>query len=185
MGVSKPPKEGSKSFTFVENMKNVAADLFPAVGVNVQHKKINLADDFLTWEHERYSIRRLSALTVSHYKAPKSDYQRGTILDTKSSVDIPALARNVRILAESLASQLYNTSTVLRGRYGRFRGYAESVAGSADLTAAIFFLFRYQREAQSNRTRSAADYAEIFERRQSNPLDGGQKRSRIRILRSN
>ena len=119
-----------------QNMKNVAADLFPAVGVNVQHKKINLADDFLSWEHERYSIRRLSALTVSHYKvqlsqkitknpttnlneftsgfkkikAPKSDYQRGTILDTKSSVDIPALARNVRILAESLASQLYNTS---------------------------------------------------------------------------
>nr|CAG4642367.1 EOG090X02MW [Evadne anonyx] len=108
--VSKPPKEGSKSFTFVENMKNVAGDLFPAVGVNVQHKKINLADDFLAWEHERYSIRRLSALTVSHYKAPKSDYHRGTILDTRSSVDIPALARNVRILAESLASQLYNTS---------------------------------------------------------------------------
>lgn len=43
-------------------------------------------------------------------KAPKSDYHRGTILDTKSTVNIPALARNVRILAESLASQLYNTT---------------------------------------------------------------------------
>jgi len=108
--VSKPPKESSKSYAFVENVKNVAADLFPGVGVNLQHKKINLADDFLAWEHERYSIRRLSALTVSHYKAPKSDYHRGTILDTKSTVNIPALARNVRILAESLASQLYNTT---------------------------------------------------------------------------
>jgi len=108
--VSKPPKEGSSSFTFIENLKNVAGDLFPDVGVNMQHKKINLADDFLAWEHERYSIRRLTALTVSHYKAPKSDYHRGTILDTKSSVNVASLARNVKIVAESLATQLYNTS---------------------------------------------------------------------------
>jgi len=35
------------------------------------HKKINLADDFLAWEHERYSIRRLTAMTLSHYKVVK------------------------------------------------------------------------------------------------------------------
>ena len=49
-------------------MKKNAADIFPDVLVNMVHKKINLADDFLAWEHERYSIRRLTAMTVSHYK---------------------------------------------------------------------------------------------------------------------
>ena len=38
------------------------------VKVNLVHKKINLADDFLAWEHERYSIRRLTAMTASHFK---------------------------------------------------------------------------------------------------------------------
>ena len=31
-------------------------------------------------------------------------------MDTKSSVDIPILSRNVRLLAETLATQLYNIS---------------------------------------------------------------------------
>nr|CAG4636010.1 EOG090X02MW [Eubosmina coregoni] len=108
--VSKPPKDGSSSSVFVQNLQEVAANLSPNVEVNTMHKKINLADDFLAWEHERYSIRRLTAMTLSHYKNARSDFQRGTILDTKSSVDIKVLARNVRILAETLAMQLYNTS---------------------------------------------------------------------------
>ncbi|XP_046436875.1 nicalin-like [Daphnia pulex] len=108
--VSKPPKDGSNSGIFIETLKNNAAAVFPDMSVNMMHKKINLADDFLAWEHERYSIRRLTAMTVSHFKAAKSDFQHGTILDTKSSVNVSILARNVRLLAETLASQLYNIS---------------------------------------------------------------------------
>nr|CAG4650810.1 EOG090X02MW [Simocephalus serrulatus] len=108
--VSKPPKDGSNTAIFIETLKNNAAELFSEVPVNMMHKKINLADDFLAWEHERYSIRRLTAMTVSHFKTAKSDFQHGTILDTKSSVNISVLSRNVRILAEALAVQLYNIS---------------------------------------------------------------------------
>jgi len=108
--VSKPPKEGSNSAAFIEGLRATSQTLHPEVEVNMVHKKINLADDFLAWEHERYSIRRLTAMTLSHYKAAKSPEHRGTILDKKSSVDVTVLARNVRIIAETLASQLYNTT---------------------------------------------------------------------------
>jgi len=46
------------------------------------HKKINLADDYLAWEHERFSIRRLPAFTLSHLNSHK-DVHRSTILDTR------------------------------------------------------------------------------------------------------
>jgi len=40
----------------------------------------------------------------------KAAEHHGTILDTRSSVDVTVLARNVRLIAETLASQLFNTS---------------------------------------------------------------------------
>lgn len=109
--VSKPPKEGSNSATFIEKLQETARTFYPdQAGVGMVHKKINLADDFLAWEHERYSIRRLTAMTISHYKTAKAAEHHGTILDTRSSVDVTVLARNVRLIAETLASQLFNTS---------------------------------------------------------------------------
>jgi len=51
------------------------------------HKKINLADDYLAWEHERFSIRRLPAFTVSHFNSHRA-IQRNTILDTRSVITL-------------------------------------------------------------------------------------------------
>nr|CAG4640699.1 EOG090X02MW [Eulimnadia texana] len=108
--VSKPPKDGSHSAAFFQALKSSAADLYPEVEVNMVHKKINLADDMLAWEHERYSIRRLPAMTLSHHKSSKDAAHRGTILDTAATVDVAKLARNVHIIAEAIGSHLYNTT---------------------------------------------------------------------------
>ncbi|XP_047139555.1 BOS complex subunit ncln isoform X1 [Hydra vulgaris] len=103
--VSKPPKEGTQSYLLVQEFKKVMSDLYSDSVFNVVHKKVNLAEDMLDWEHERFSMRRLPAGTFSHYDKPT---QRGSILDTK--INSVALERNIRVIAEGLARHIYNLS---------------------------------------------------------------------------
>ena len=56
------------------------SELYSDSVFNVVHKKVNLAEDMLDWEHERFSMRRLPAGTFSHSDKPN---KRGSILDTK------------------------------------------------------------------------------------------------------
>lgn len=108
MHVSKPPKDGAPANLFFKSLK-MSADRYPAVTVDGVHKKINLADDILAWEHERFSIRRLSAFTLSTLKSHK-DSLRGTILDNRESINIDRLVQNTQVIAEALATQIYNIS---------------------------------------------------------------------------
>lgn len=85
--VSKPPKEDSPGHHFLQNLQNVLKSFYPGVKFEMVHKKINLADDFLAWEHERFSIKRLPAFTISHFNSHK-DPDRSTILDQRESVDV-------------------------------------------------------------------------------------------------
>ncbi|XP_077989007.1 BOS complex subunit NCLN-like isoform X2 [Glandiceps talaboti] len=105
--VSKPPKEGSVPYAVIEEIKSVASALYPSVNFTMVHKKINLADDLLAWEHERFSIKRLPAGTLSHLQSHKS-LHRNTIADDRSSVDVDKLCRNIKIIGEAIARYIYN-----------------------------------------------------------------------------
>lgn len=108
MHVSKPPKEGSAASSFFKDLK-AASDKFPSMTVDGVHKKINLAEDLLAWEHERYSIRRLPAFTLSSLKSHRDSF-RGTILDTRENLNLERLVQNTKVVAEALASHVYNVS---------------------------------------------------------------------------
>jgi len=66
----------------IQSLEAAGQSSSQAVSVEMIHKKINLADDYLAWEHERFSIRRLPAFTVSHFNSHKA-VQRNTILDIR------------------------------------------------------------------------------------------------------
>jgi len=105
--VSKPPRDGSQGFYLIEDLKHVATQLFPETTFNIIHKKVNLADDLLAWEHERFSLRRLPAGTLSHLdKATPA--KRGSIFDKK--VNMETLHRNIKIISEGIARHLFNLS---------------------------------------------------------------------------
>ncbi|XP_035233238.1 nicalin-1-like isoform X1 [Stegodyphus dumicola] len=106
--VSKPPKEGSPGDIFYKELQWAAAQS-KEVNISLVHKRINLADELLSWEHERFSIRRLPAFTVSHLQSPRS-LRKTTILDIRENINVDKLARNVKIIAESLARHMYNIS---------------------------------------------------------------------------
>ena len=109
MHVSKPPKPDSHAGKFLANL---------GPKVELVHKKINLADDLLAWEHEHFGIRRLPAFTLSKLDTHDS-IERMDILDNYA--DPEALYNQVKTIGEALACTVYNyakegcTGNVLTG----------------------------------------------------------------------
>ncbi|XP_067637931.1 BOS complex subunit ncln isoform X2 [Eurosta solidaginis] len=105
MHVSKPPKEGTAMNDFFKLLKTLA-ELHGNVTVDGVHKKINLADQQLAWEHERFSMKRLPAFTISALKSPKEPV-RFTIFKDSDEQLIEQTQQHAKIIAESLAHYVY------------------------------------------------------------------------------
>uniref|UniRef100_A0A4W4FB79 BOS complex subunit NCLN n=1 Tax=Electrophorus electricus TaxID=8005 RepID=A0A4W4FB79_ELEEL len=98
--VSKPPKEGSPQHALLRELQMVNTFQYPDLKFSMVHKKINLADDTLAWEHERFGIRRLPAFTLSRLDSHRS-VARNSIMDMRSQVQEDQLTS----LIDWLASQ--------------------------------------------------------------------------------
>nr|XP_032831748.1 nicalin [Petromyzon marinus] len=122
--VSKPPKEGTPPYAFLKELEYVAASQHPSLRFSMLHKKINLAEETLAWEHERFGIRRLPAFTASRLDTHRRP-ERTTIADVGSQVDITKLSRNVKILGEALARYIYNLTG--KGTTGEFEVFSEQL----------------------------------------------------------
>ncbi|XP_074416281.1 LOW QUALITY PROTEIN: nicalin-1 [Sinocyclocheilus rhinocerous] len=107
--VSRPPKPGTPQYSFIQQLEQIISARFPWMRFGTVHKKINLQEATLAWEHERYGMKRIPGFTLSHIENPKSEL-RGSILDTMAQVDIRKLKRNTVIVAESLTRFMYNLS---------------------------------------------------------------------------
>lgn len=103
--VSKPPKEGTNINTFYKLLKQ-NAQRYANQTVEGVHKKINLAEAQLAWEHERYSMKRIPAFTISNLKSYK-DPQRTTIFEETQEKTLDIARFNAKVIAETLASYVY------------------------------------------------------------------------------
>lgn len=122
MHVSKPPKEGTQTSAYFKSLKTTAKR-YGSGTVDGVHKKINLADVLLAWEHERFSMKRLPAFTLSNLKNHK-DPMRSTVFLGESEERAAVLVQNTKIIAESLANYVY-----------RLDGEGEIFTGTMDITA--------------------------------------------------
>ncbi|KAF3834778.1 hypothetical protein F7725_027336 [Dissostichus mawsoni] len=160
--VSKPPKEGSPQFTLLKELELVSENQFPDVKFSMVHKKINLADDMLAWEHERFGIRRLPAFTLSHLASHRLA-QRASIMDARSvspplaterespllggpHVDVQKLSRNTKLVAEALARVIYNLTE--KGAPGDLQIFTEQMVQDEQLSAVVDWLTAQPRAAQ-------------------------------------
>ncbi|KAM8890318.1 BOS complex subunit ncln isoform 1-T1 [Synchiropus picturatus] len=160
--VSKPPKEGTPQFSLLKELETVVASQFPEVKFSMVHKKINLADDMLAWEHERFGIRRLPAFTLSHLPSHRVA-QRSSIMDVRSvspfahhgvgeppagpHVDVNKLGRNTKVVAEALARVIYNLTE--KGAPGDLQIFTEQMQVQDEhLSAVVDWLTAQPRAAQ-------------------------------------
>lgn len=110
--VSKPPKEGTPAFELVKEFQAVAEAFFKEINFSMIHKKINLAEETLSWEHERFSLhtQRLPAGTLSHYAEP-TVLGRSSIFDIRNAHSDAKLERNIGFIAEVLVRHIFNLTT--------------------------------------------------------------------------
>uniref|UniRef100_UPI0037E8376F BOS complex subunit ncln isoform X2 n=1 Tax=Semicossyphus pulcher TaxID=241346 RepID=UPI0037E8376F len=143
--VSKPPKEGTPQFSLLKELEQVVSSQYPEVKFSMVHKKINLADDMLAWEHERFGIRRLPAFTLSHLPSHRLA-QRSSIMDVRPHVDVKKLSRNTKVVAEALARVIYNLTE--KGAPGDLQIFTEQMVQEEQLSAVVDWLTAQPRAAQ-------------------------------------
>ncbi|XP_019112366.1 BOS complex subunit ncln isoform X4 [Larimichthys crocea] len=143
--VSKPPKEGTPQYFLLKELEMVVASQYPEVKFSMVHKKINLADDMLAWEHERFGIRRLPAFTLSHLPSHRLA-QRSSIMDVRPHVDVKKLGRNTKVVAEALARVIYNLTE--KGAPGDLQIFTEQMVQEEQLSAVVDWLTAQPRAAQ-------------------------------------
>lgn len=115
--VSKPPKKDSaveKFWKILEKKAKVAGR-----NVEINHQKINLQQPFSKWPHERFSLKRMSAMTLTSVKDNEhpvrttifsENSKNSSVLEANSELDdkmMDNLLTNTKILAESLASYIF------------------------------------------------------------------------------
>ncbi|KAM4629169.1 BOS complex subunit ncln isoform 3-T3 [Polymixia lowei] len=144
--VSKPPKEGTPQHALLKELETVVAGQYPEVKFSMVHKKINLADDTLAWEHERFGIRRLPAFTLSHLPSHRLA-QRSSIMDVRPHVDLKKLSRNTKVVAEALARVIYNLTE--KGAPGDLQIFTEQMQVQEEqLSSVVDWLTAQPRAAQ-------------------------------------
>ncbi|CAJ0592526.1 unnamed protein product [Cylicocyclus nassatus] len=96
MHASKQPADGSAADRLLRRLRHAA----PNQSVELVTKKISVNQPS-AWEHEKFNIKRLPAVTLSRLSA-HDDPIRKSMLDTPSQLSLENLELNIRIIAEAV-----------------------------------------------------------------------------------
>lgn len=119
MHVSKPPKEGTNIHRFYEILQK-KTQKYSKKTLESVHKKINLADAFFKFPHERFSMKRISAFTLSSLRSHTdplktsmfTEHASTSVVDSIKTELNSAITENIltnaKILSETLASFIFN-----------------------------------------------------------------------------
>ncbi|KAJ6693108.1 NICALIN [Salix purpurea] len=103
--VSKPPENAFIKQIF-EGFSTVAEELGFEVGL--KHKKINISNPRVAWEHEQFSKLRVTAATLSELlAAPELLESTGGLSDSRHFINETAIVRSIKLVAESIARHIY------------------------------------------------------------------------------
>ncbi|CAI5483683.1 unnamed protein product [Closterium sp. Yama58-4] len=109
--VSRPLKDPTIRALF-HGLSSAAAAVDPPTSVAVVHKKVNISDAHVPWQHELFSRRKLVAASLSSLpSAPRFLRHWGGLADTRASVDERQLLATTRLIAETIASHIFNSSS--------------------------------------------------------------------------
>ncbi|VDL61780.1 unnamed protein product [Nippostrongylus brasiliensis] len=100
MHASKQPADGSAADRLLRRLRLAA----PNQSVELVTKKISINQPS-AWEHEKFNIKRLPAITLS--RLPSHDSLiRKSMMDTPSRLSLDALEKNIRTIAEAVLGHM-------------------------------------------------------------------------------
>ncbi|GAB2274580.1 hypothetical protein Dimus_009348 [Dionaea muscipula] len=103
--VSKPPENAYVKQIF-EGFSDVAGEL--GFKVDLKHKKINISNPRVAWEHEQFSRLRITAVTISELSAAPAFLENfGGVYDQWQFVQETAITKSVKLIAENLGRHIY------------------------------------------------------------------------------
>lgn len=102
--VSKVPKTPEIRALY-NTFTSTAAEL--AIPFEVVHRKINISNPTVFWQHEQFSRKRIVAATLSSSREPATLWENGSVFDGLHRVDLVLLQRNIKFVVEALAKQIY------------------------------------------------------------------------------
>jgi len=101
--VSKPAKTPFIT-TLYENFESTAKHM--GIPFTLDHKKINVSDPTIYWQHEQFAKKRQNILAVTLSGRPEPVY--GSIFDTTASMNKNHLRRNIKYVLEVVGKHIYN-----------------------------------------------------------------------------
>lgn len=75
------------------------------IDFSVVHKKVNISNDEIPWEHEQFSRKHVLGMTLSGNPAPPEYMLRSSLFEKQADAEI--LKRNTKFVSEVLARLVY------------------------------------------------------------------------------